>query len=112
MDLIDEIQLKMRQLDQGRRDLRKNGIALAEKERAYKEAVSKKVLEMLDDGRPVTAIDKVIYGLPSISTLRFERDCAEVIYDANKEAINITKLQLRILEEQLKMEYGSTENEL
>lgn len=109
MDLIDEIQLKMKQLDQGRRDLRKNGIALAQKERAYKEAVSKKVLEMLDDGRPVTAIDKLIYGLPSISTLRFERDCAEVVYDANKEAINITKLQLRILEEQLKMEYGATD---
>lgn len=99
----------MRQLDQGRADLRRNGIELANKERAYKEALSKKTLELLDDGRPTTSLDKILYGLPSISLLRYERDCAEVVYDANKEAINITKLQLRILEEQLKMEYGVSE---
>ena len=109
MELLEEIQLKMRQLDQGRADLRKNGIDLAQKERAYKEAISKKTLELLDEGRPTTSLDKIIYGLPSISTLRYERDCAEVVYNANKEAINITKLQLRILEDQFKLEYGGFE---
>lgn len=109
MELYEEINLKMRRLDQALRDLRHNGIDLAQKERTYKEAVSKKSLEMLDEGKPVSSIEKIIYGLPSISTLRFERDCAQVVYDANKEAINITKLQLRVLEEQFKMEYGGTE---
>ena len=111
MEYIEETALKMRQLSQALKDLRRNGIDLAKKERAYKEAVSKKALELLDDGKPVSSIDKIIYGLPSISTLRFERDCAEVVYDANKEAINVTKLQLKIIEEQYKMEYGATKDE-
>ena len=58
---------------------------------------------------PVTLIDKVIYGLPSISTLRFQRDCADVVYNANQEAINVKKLQIKIIQKQIDKEWGSPE---
>ena len=107
-DLMDDLNVKNNQLEQALRTLRSNGIALANAEKEYKEAVSKESLRLRDEGMAVTMMDKVIYGLPSISTLRFQRDCAEVIYDANKEAINVKKLQIRIIEEQISMEWGNT----
>lgn len=107
-DLIDELQTKNAQLEQALRTLRKNGVAFAEAEKNYKEAVSKEALRLRDEGMAVTLIDKVIYGLPTISTLRFQRDCAEVVYQANQEALNVTKLQIRLIESQLAREWGNT----
>ena len=107
-DLIDDLQTKNMHLEQALRTLRTNGIALAEAERKYKEAVSKEALRLRDEGMAVTLIDKVIYGLPTISTLRFQRDCAEVVYQANQEALNVTKLQIRLIESQLAREWGNT----
>ena len=107
-DLIDDLQTKNMHLEQALRTLRSNGVALAEAERKYKEAVSKEALRLRDEGMAVTLIDKVIYGLPTISTLRFQRDCAEVVYQANQEALNVTKLQIRLIESQLAREWGNT----
>lgn len=109
MDLIDELQQKSNQLDIALRSFHKNRIALAEAERKYKEAVSKKALELRDEGMAITLIDKVIYGLPTISTLRFERDCAEAVYEATEQAINVFKLQMRLIEAQISREWGNTQ---
>lgn len=107
MELLDELQTKMSHLDQALRTLRQNGIAKAQAEKDYKEAVSKECLKLRDEGMAVTLISQIVYGLPSVSTLRFKRDSAEVVYNANQEAINITKLEIRIIEEQIKRELGS-----
>lgn len=109
MDLILEIQAKMKQLEVSLKSLRKTGEAYALAERDYKEAVSKKVLELKAQDMPVTAIQLVIYGLPDISTLRLKRDIAQVTYDANKEAVNCIKLELRILESQYQTEWRNDE---
>lgn len=107
MELWQELEVKNKQLEQALRTVRQNGIALAEAEKNYKEAVSKEALKLRDEGMAVTLIDKIIYGLPSISTLRFERDCAEVVYEANKEAIQVKKLQIRLIESQINREWGN-----
>ena len=107
MELWQELDVKNKQLEQALRTVRQNGIALAEAEKKYKEAVSKEVLKLRDEGMAVTLISQVIYGLPSISTLRFERDCAEVVYNANQEAINVKKLQIRLIEAQISREWGN-----
>lgn len=107
MDLIDDLQTKNVQLEQALRTLRTNGIALAQAEKDYKEAVSKEALRLKDEGMAVTLIDKVLHGLPSISTLRFQRDTAEVVYEANQEAINVKKLQIRLIEAQISREWGN-----
>ena len=56
---------------------------------------------------PVTLISQVIYGYPDIAQLRFLRDSAEVIYNANKEAINTLKLQIRIVQNQIDKEWAN-----
>lgn len=109
MELLDELEVMNRQLNEALRTMRQNGIAKAQAEKDYKEMVSKESLRLRDEGMPVTLIDKVIYGLPSVSTLRFQRDCAEVVYNANLEAINIRKLQMRIIDKQISREWGTPE---
>lgn len=107
MDLWLELQAKLKQLEQALKTFRANGIAFAEAEKNYKEAVSKEVLRLRDEGMAVTLIAQVIYGLPSISTLRYERDCAEAVYKANEEAINVKKLEVRVIENQLAREWDN-----
>ena len=51
---------------------------------------------------PVTFIAQIIFGVENVADLRFDRDIKEAVYNANQESINSIKLQLRILESQLR----------
>lgn len=57
----------------------------------------------------VTLINQIIYGIPEVADKRFKRDIAEAMYQTNLEYINTTKLQLRILENQLQREWSKNE---
>lgn len=106
MDLWNEINEKRNLLDKAIDTLASNGYDLAEKERDYRIAINKKALELKDNNMPVTLINTIIYGYEDIAKLRFDRDTAQVKYNANNEYINTIKLQLRILENQISREYG------
>ena len=108
MELYEELDYKNKMLDQAIKTLRKNGIELAKAEKDYKEELTKEVLRLKDEGTAVTLINLIIYGQPSVSTLRLQRDIAKSTYDANAEVINILKLQIRIIEAQLNREWGNT----
>lgn len=105
-DLWDEIQSKTRELETCIRTLRKSGTAYAEAEREYKIKLREVCLRMRSDGMAVGMIDKTCYGVPEVAELRFKRDVAETVYKANLEAINSTKLQLRLLDAQIGREWG------
>lgn len=107
MDLWTEISEKRKMLDKAIENLASNGYDLAAKERDYKIAINKKALELRAEDTPVTLINTIIYGYEDIATLRFERDTAQVKYNANNEYINTLKLQIRILENQINREYGN-----
>lgn len=109
MDLLNELQNLTKQLSNSLKQLRINGMKLAEAERDYKIAVNKKALLLRSEDMPVTLISQVIYGYEDIAQLRFLRDSAEVVYKANQEAINTLKLQIRIIESQIQREYGINE---
>jgi hypothetical protein len=108
IELWNEIQEKQKMLDKAINELAQNGYKLAECERYYKIAVNKKALELRSQDVPVTLINQVIYGYEDIAKLRFERDTAQVKYNANLEYIQTIKLMIRILENQLSREYGNT----
>lgn len=108
IELWQEIQEKQKMLDKAIKELAQNGYKLAECERDYKIAVNKKALELRSQDMPVTLINQVIYGYEDIAKLRFERDTAQVKYNANLEYIQTIKLMIRILENQLSREYGNT----
>lgn len=104
----EEIQERTKKLDQAIEHLAENGRDLAIKEKEYKIALNQKALELRAEDMPVTLINQVIYGYDDIALLRLARDTAQVRYNANQEYLNILKLEIRILENQLAREYGNT----
>ena len=109
MDLYEEIQRLIAELDISVKNLRKSGTEYAQAEQNYKIKLRKEALKLrAEHEMPVTLINQIIYGVPEVARLRFERDVKEAVYQANQEAINSTKLKLRILENQLNREYNNT----
>jgi hypothetical protein len=104
-DLINEIGVKTALLDAAITQLGKRGRAYAQAEMEYKVALSRMILEEREKGTPVTIISDICRGSPEIARLRFQRDCAEVVYKAALEAINSYKLQIRILDNQVQREW-------
>lgn len=106
-DLWDEIGQKRRELDVCIKELRKTGTAYAEAERAYKVKLREVCLRLRSEGMAIGMIQITCYGEPEVAELRFKRDVALTVWEANKEAINSIKLQLRIIEHQLGREWGN-----
>lgn len=109
MDLFSDIQELINKLNVSIKTLAKNGKALAETERDYKITLRQEALKLRSDGMAVTLINQIVYGIPEVASKRFKRDIAETMYQTNLEYINTTKLQLRILENQLQREWGKNE---
>lgn len=105
-ELINEIGTKSALLDKAIGQLGTRGRAYAQAEHDYRVALRKKILSERDSRTPVTIISDICRGDPEIARLRFEKDVAETMYDAAKEAINGFKLQIRILDAQIEREWG------
>lgn len=107
MDLINQMMNKLNELSASIKVLREHGEKLAEAEREYRIALTKEVLIMKDEKIPATLINLTVYGRDSVAKLRFKRDIAQSMYDANQEHINVTKVQIKVLEGQIQREWGS-----
>lgn len=107
MDLYNELQQKIKELEISIKQLRTSGTKYAQAERDYKVLLRQEVLKLRDEGQAIGVIDKICYGIPAVAEARFKRDVAKTIYTANLEAINSTKLQMRLLENQIQREYGN-----
>lgn len=110
MDLVQEIMMLQGKLTTSIRALANNGKALAQAEMEYKICLRQHALKLRDDGTPVTLINQVIYGEQEVAEKRFKRDIAETMRDVAQENINILKLQIRVLEEQIQREWHNSNN--
>lgn len=106
-DLLNEISAQSRKLDIALSELGKRGRSYAEAERKYRVALKQKILIERDKGTPVTIISDICRGSEEIASLRYDRDVAEIMYKSALEAINVYKLQLRLLENQADREWHS-----
>lgn len=107
-DLFTELEKKINELNTSLKKLRETGTDFAEAERDYKITLRQEALKLRNDDKlAVTLIQQIVYGVPEVANKRFQRDVKEAIYKANQEAINVLKLQIRILENQLQREYGA-----
>ena len=112
MDLMNELQQKIKELEISIKQLRTSGTNYAQAERDYKILLRQEVLKMRDEGQAIGVITLTCYGIPSVAEARFKRDIAETIYKANLEAISTIKLQIRVLENQINREFGMEGNRL
>lgn len=106
MDLFTELEKKINELNTSLKKLRETGTDYAEAERDYKITLRQEALKLRNDDKlAITLIQQIVYGVPEVANKRFQRDVKEAIYKANQEAINVLKLQIRIMENQLEREY-------
>ena len=110
MDLLQELMDKIRDLDTCIKLLREHGSNLAQAEHDYKIRLRAECLALRDEGMPVTLIQLTAYGIPAVAKLRHERDVAQVVYDANKDAVNAIKLEIRVIQQQIALEMGAPSN--
>lgn len=82
------------------------GRDLAEAERKYRVAKRTRVLwERGEKKTPVTLVPDIVKGYPDIAQLCFERDCAEQVYEANREALLLAKKRVDTIREMIAREW-------
>lgn len=86
---------------------RRAGCQLAENEAEYRQALRIAILQEREHGTPVTVIGDICRGEPDIADLKRARDCAEALYKASQEAINVYKLRLRMVNAEIERTWHS-----
>lgn len=109
MDLYNEIQEKSKYLDNSVKMLRKTGSEYAKAYTDYRVALAKELMILKNEGYAITLAGDIARGKPEIARLKFEEISKEAIYKANLESINVLKLQIKILENQIEREYGNND---
>lgn len=113
MDLLNDLNQKIKELNLSIKELRNTGTKYAEAERDYKITLRQEALKLrAEKGMAITLIQQVVYGVPEVAEKRFQRDVAEAIFTANKEAIQSIKLQIRVIENQINREFGAEGKQL
>ena len=107
--LIDEIQSTYDLLSQSIKSLRRTSEAYAKAEMDYKILLRQECLKLRDEGMAIGMITLTCYGIPSVAEARFKRDIAQANWEANKEAIQSYKLQLRLMDNQIQREWSTPE---
>jgi hypothetical protein len=106
MDLFSELMEKSRLLDNSIKMLRKTGSDYAKAYTDYRIELAKELMILKNEGYAITLAGDIARGKPEIAHLKFEEISKEAIYKANMESINVLKLQIKIIQEQLNKEYG------
>lgn len=106
-DLYLELQEKMKKLDTALAVFSKRGAERAEAEKAYRIKLAFAMLEERANGTPVSILSDVCKGKDDVAELKLKRDVAESLYDSAKEACNIYKLEVRVIEEAIEREWHS-----
>lgn len=107
MDLYELLQQKQKDLNISIKELRKSANNYAAAYRDYRVALAKELTRLKSEGMPVTIAYDIARGNPEIADLKFQEISTEGIYKANIEAINVFKLEIKIIENQLNREYGN-----
>ena len=72
MDLMEDLNIKIKELNTSIKSLRKTGTEYAEAERAYKVCLREHALRLRSEkDMPVTLIQQVVYGVPEVAEKRF-----------------------------------------
>lgn len=109
MDLYNELQEKCRLLDNSIKMLRKTGSEYAKAYTDYRVALAKELLVLKNEGYAITLAGDIARGKPEIAHLKFTEISTEAIYKANMESINVLKLEIKVLENQIEREFGGNE---
>ena len=109
MDLYNELNNLISKLDVSVKSLRKTGSEYAKAYTDYRVALAKELMILKEEGYAITLAGDIARGKPEIAKLKFKEISSEAIYKANQEAINSTKLQIKIIQNQIDKEWTNNE---
>ena len=107
MDLQIELDKQVELLQHSLETLPQTGRDYAQAERDYKVLLRQEILKLREQGQAIGVISLICYGIPSVAEARFKRDVAQTLYEANQEAINTSKLKIRLIESQIGREWNN-----
>lgn len=108
-DLYGEMQLLFDRLDSAVASIRGNGAAYAQAYHDYRVALGQKLLDLEAAGKPATTSLPIAKSDKKVARHKYEEIANEAIYKANLEAINATKLKIRVIEAQIAREYAEVQ---
>lgn len=106
MDLLQERDNTRALLKASIRSLKTTINEKAKTEADYRILLREETLKLRAEGMAVGTIELTVYGLPNVAEARMKRDIADETLKANYEAIQVYKLDLRIIENEISREYG------
>lgn len=104
-ELFLELSEKVALMNTALKQLGKRGKEYARAKHEYQVALCKQILLERENGIPVTIVGDIARGRDEIASLRMQKDIAETVYKAAMEAINVYKIQVRVLENTIEREY-------
>ena len=107
--MIAELEEKRRLMKETVDELFEKSQKAAEAEAAYQAAKATRALEMKAQGVAATLIETVIKGDPKVNRKLLERDLTLGEYKATQEALNVYKLDCRLLEAQISRDWSTSE---
>jgi len=105
MDLVIELNNKLKDLEIAIKSLRKTGEEYARAYTEYRVALAQELLKLKNEGYAITLAGDIARGKKEIAHLKFMEISKEAIYKANLESINATKLHIKVIQEQMNKEY-------
>lgn len=107
MDLYNELNKKLEYLDIQIKKLPETGREYAKAYTNYRILLAEELVKLKNEGYAITLAGDIARGRTEIAQAKFKEISAEAIYKANLESINATKLQLKIIQEQLNKEWSN-----
>ena len=107
MDLQRELDYKSKLLYMSVEELKKTGEEYAKAYTDYRVELAKELVKLKNEGYAISLANDIARGKPEIAKLKFEEISKEAVYKANQESINVLKLQVKLLENQIGREWES-----
>lgn len=105
IDPISEVWRRSEMLEVALKECKTRGQAAADAEKVYRIKLAEKMLFLREQGVPATMVGDIARGDKTVAQLKFERDCAQVVYDNAQEAVMVYKKQIDVLREQIEREW-------
>ena len=108
--MFNEIQADIKILNHKIKELKEFGFKKAEAEERYRIELSKYLAEKILEGQKVSVLGDLARGDTKIANLRKDRDKWQIMYDTTLESIFSLKTSIRIMETQMKLEWGKRDD--
>ena len=105
MDLLQELWKINDLLTKALEQFKERGREYAKAQRDYRVLLRKTILELRADGTPTTILSELARGDDDVAAAKEQEIITKTLLESCQEAINVYKIQLKLLQEQINKEY-------